>query len=123
MVIFKTPFMKTAITRHSTSRKHFPAMRAKTLLISAITGVAFPMEAAPKAPYFPPLNTATLLEEATDLPSMTRYPAPFCATKQFSSYDRASVAPDKPGWFANDDNGHYVRKEERQGRTEHVLQS
>ena len=33
----------------------------------------------------------------------------------------ASVAPDKPGWFANHDNGNYLRTENNQGRTEYVM--
>ncbi|MDF2439978.1 MAG: hypothetical protein JWN98_962, partial [Abditibacteriota bacterium] len=67
------------------------------------------------------VSTANLLEEIADLASMTRYPTPAYLTKQFSSYDRASTAADKPGWFANADHGKYVRSEERNGRTEHVM--
>ena len=41
--------------------------------------------------------------------------------EQASSYDRRSVAPGKPGWFANEDWSNYIRSEENQGRTEQVL--
>jgi hypothetical protein len=40
---------------------------------------------------------------------------------QASSYDRASVAPDRPGWFANHDFGMYVRTETNQARIEYVM--
>jgi hypothetical protein len=67
------------------------------------------------------VTTQALLSEMTDLASLTRYPQPYYVTKQFSSYERASVASDKPGWFANRDHGNFVRREERNGRTEHVM--
>lgn len=57
----------------------------------------------------------------SDLTAITRFPSPAFLTKQASSYDRASVAPDKPGWFANGDFGQYVRAEQHEGRTEHVM--
>jgi hypothetical protein len=40
---------------------------------------------------------------------------------QQSSYDRRSVSPDRPGWFANDDGEGFIRLEEHDGRKEKVL--
>jgi hypothetical protein len=62
-----------------------------------------------------------------DLAQLARYPDPYYTTVQFSSYDRRSIAPDKPGWFANGDNAnttdrkHYLRDERHGDRIEHVL--
>src|SRR6202012_298341 len=41
--------------------------------------------------------------------------------KQASSYDRAEVAPDKPGWFANNDQNQFIRTETNQDRCEKVM--
>ncbi len=40
---------------------------------------------------------------------------------QNSSYDRATISPDLPGWFANNDFSQYIRTETNQGRTEQVM--
>lgn len=100
-----------------------PRLLAGIALVAAanFAGPIPSMEAAPKAMIAAPVNTANLLEEIADLASMTRYPTPSYLTKQNSSYDRASVAPDKPGWFANADHGKFVRVEQRNGRSEHVM--
>ena len=63
----------------------------------------------------------SLLKEMADRDCLPQLPdVPFMAG-QASSYDRASVAPDKPGWFANHDFGMYVRTETNRGRKEHVM--
>jgi len=73
------------------------------------------------------ITTKTLLDEMIDLSRLAKYPQPPYTTIQFSSYDRRSIAPDKPGWFANGDNAnttdrkHYLRDERRGDRVEHVL--
>lgn len=69
----------------------------------------------------PAVNLKSLLEEMTDPDSVARWPEPAFTCKQSSSYDRAKVAPDKPGWFANNDNTQYIRKEEADGRQESVM--
>jgi hypothetical protein len=56
-----------------------------------------------------------------DVESVARWPLAEFTCHQVSSYDRAKVAPDKPGWFANDDHTNYLRTEVNEGRTEHVL--
>jgi hypothetical protein len=76
----------------------------------------------------PPIHAAdavvtvrSLLEEMVDRDRLPQLPTmPFIAG-QASSYDRASIAPDKPGWFANHDFGMYIRTETGRGRTEYVM--
>ncbi|MEN3000977.1 MAG: glycoside hydrolase family 172 protein [Armatimonadota bacterium] len=69
-----------------------------------------------------PITFRTLLNEMVDRTAVARLPQPFYQCKQFSSYDRASVSPDKADtWFANGDAGHFLRMEERNGRKEWVM--
>lgn len=49
------------------------------------------------------ITTGTLIREMTDLKALVEYPHPAYRSIQFSSYDRRSVSPDSPGWFANSD--------------------
>lgn len=49
------------------------------------------------------VTTGTLIEELTDLRKLAEFPVPEFRSVQYSSYDRSSVSPDKPGWFANSD--------------------
>ncbi len=62
-----------------------------------------------------------LLEEMTDREMLTYFPEPAYTIKQFSSYDRKSLSPDKNGWFANRDYTHFIREETIEGRHEFVL--
>lgn len=51
-----------------------------------------------------PLSWQSLLRETSDLTSLTHLPRRPFTTRQFSSYDRASITPQKPDdWFANHD--------------------
>ncbi|HVX11612.1 MAG TPA: glycoside hydrolase family 172 protein [Pirellulales bacterium] len=63
----------------------------------------------------------SLLSELTDYGSVARWPDPEYSCKQASSYDRATVAPDQPGWFANADQNQFIREERNQGRSEKVM--
>jgi hypothetical protein len=63
----------------------------------------------------------SLLEEMTDRDAIARFPDPPYTCRQASSFDRLSVAPDKPGWFANHDTSQFIRSENRDGRTEWVM--
>ncbi len=49
------------------------------------------------------ITTGTLIREMIDLRSLVEYPDPAYRSVQFSSYDRRSMSPDSPGWFANSD--------------------
>jgi len=50
-----------------------------------------------------PITTGTLVREAVDLSALSRFPDPAYRTVQFSSYDRHSIAPYAPDWYANND--------------------
>src|SRR3954470_14883898 len=67
------------------------------------------------------ISVQSLLNEMIDYESVTRWPQPGYTLKQASSYDRNSISPDKPGWFANADASQYVRTEERSRHKENVM--
>lgn len=67
------------------------------------------------------ITVKTLLDEMIDAASVARWPQPAFVEKQASSYDRNSVAANKPGWFANGDANQFIRQEEKNGHTEHVM--
>ena len=65
----------------------------------------------------------SLLREMVDREKLTEFPTdvPY-RTLQASSYNRASVAPDQPGWFADADGVSCIRTEKNnKGETEWVL--
>ncbi len=63
----------------------------------------------------------SLLKEMIDRDHLARFPSPAYTCRQASSYDRDTVAPDQPGWFANWDRSQFIRVEENAGRREHVM--
>jgi len=63
----------------------------------------------------------SLLSEMSDYAAIARWPQPEFTCRQASSYDRATVAPDIPGWFANNDQNQFIRTEQTQGRQERVM--
>ena len=67
------------------------------------------------------ITLQTLLDEITNASSVTKWPAPEFVMKQASSYDRKSVAPDQPGWYANGDFNQFIRKEQHGERSEFVM--
>ena len=68
-----------------------------------------------------PVTLNSLLKEMVDFSAVARWPEPAYTCRQCSSYDRAEVAPDKPGWFANSDFSQYIRTEQHDGRQEQVM--
>jgi hypothetical protein len=56
-----------------------------------------------------------------DRDTIARLPSPAYTCKQASSYDRHSTEPGSPTWWANMDRSYFVRVEQNDGRTEHVL--
>ena len=68
-----------------------------TLLVLALT--LPPAQAADK------VTLDGLLKQMTDLSQLAEYPDPAYLAKQFSSYDRDSVAPGDESWYANADRG------------------
>ncbi len=63
----------------------------------------------------------SLVHELGDRDVVARFPEPPWTSRQVSSTDPRSQRRGTELWFANDDSGHYVRKEQRHGRTEYVL--
>ena len=63
----------------------------------------------------------SLLLEMTDREDLARFPSPEYTCRQFSSYDRATVSPDQPGWFANWDRSMFICTDETDNRKEYVM--
>ena len=69
-----------------------------------------------------PITLSSLLDEMTDREAVTRFPEPCYRMRLWSSHSRLSVAPDKPGWFANWDWNNFVREETNAvGEVERVM--
>ncbi|WP_367874954.1 glycoside hydrolase family 172 protein [Luteolibacter sp. Populi] len=68
-----------------------------------------------------PVSLDSLLQEMTDYAAPARWPEDSFTCLQASSHDRRTVAPDQPGWFANDDHTNFIRTENNGGRTEKVM--
>lgn len=69
-------------------------------------------------------NTVTLeslLDEMVSVEEQARMPDPYYTSHQESSYDRASVSADRPGWFANNDGFGVMRVDTVGGRIEKVM--
>lgn len=67
------------------------------------------------------ITVASLLEEMCERETLARFPDPSYVTKQFSSYDRASLRKDSSSWFANWDRSQFLRTETQCGRREFVM--
>jgi len=91
------------------------------LTICAIAALLLAPLAALQAGAAPTITLESLLLEMVDPAAVARWPQPEFTCRQASSYDRAKVAPDKPGWFANQDQNQFIRTDQIQGRNEQVL--
>ena len=69
----------------------------------------------------PEITMETLLDEMVSRDAVTYFPEHVWSQKQASSYDRRSVSPDAPGWFANRDWTGYERLDTIAGRVEKVM--
>lgn len=67
------------------------------------------------------ITMETLLDEMVSRDAVTYFPEQVWSQKQASSYDRRSVSPDAPGWFANRDWTGYERIDTVAGHVEKVL--
>jgi len=67
------------------------------------------------------ITISTLLKEMVDREQITYFPESNYRCLQASSYNRESVSPDKPGWFADSDGIGFIRTEENNGQTEWVI--
>ncbi len=63
----------------------------------------------------------SLLQEMSDRTLIAQWPDPGFRSLQSSSYNRASVAPDQPGWFADSDGVSWIREELIDGKKEYVI--
>jgi hypothetical protein len=63
----------------------------------------------------------TLLKEMVDRDKITQFPQSNYLSKQASSYNRESVSPDLPGWFADSDGVSFIRTEDNNGKKEWVI--
>ena len=99
-------------------------LRRKSFLVALSVAVATIAAAAggDRGPGQQSVSVASLLREMVDPDAATyRTDRPW-TTRLWSSCDRSSVAPDRPGWFANDDRNKFVRNETNAaGKVEHVL--
>jgi len=93
--------------------------RILLILVLALLAVAAPSALAQSQPA--KVTLESLLREMADLERLATLPDPWYDCAQQSSYDRASVAPDRDGWFANGDAGNFIREEQRGTRTEYVI--
>lgn len=77
-------------------------MFKKFLSIALVGGLAVALAAArPRG--VPPVTTGSLFEAMIDLEGLARFPDPAFTSVQYSSFDRRSLVPGGPGWFANAD--------------------
>lgn len=89
----------------------------KTLFLLATCGWL----ACSSMPQQKEVNLSSLLNEMVDREQITRFPTTNYRTLQASSYNRESVSPDKPGWFADSDGVSFIRTEENNGKKEWVI--
>lgn len=68
-----------------------------------------------------PVSVQSLLQEMVDADEIAKWPQPLYTEHMASSYDRHSVSPNKPGWFANADASQFIRTEEKNGHKEYVI--
>jgi hypothetical protein len=67
------------------------------------------------------ITMESLLEEMVDRDNITYFPEISYKCKQASSYNRESISPDLPGWFADSDGIGFLRTEENNGKKEWVI--
>jgi hypothetical protein len=72
-------------------------------------------------PKHPVISFVSLLEELTNTSAIAQWPSSEHQSLQASSYNRASVAPDQPGWFADSDGVSWIREEMNNGKKEFVI--
>ncbi len=84
--------------------------------------LVLPFAAATFAAAAGEVSLKSLLDEMCDRDAVTRMPEPSYRMRLWSSHDRASVEPGRPGWYANRDYDNFVRTETNAaGRVERVL--
>ncbi|MBK7644605.1 MAG: DUF2961 domain-containing protein [Planctomycetes bacterium] len=87
-------------------------------MLSAALLVLLPLAQDPPAP----ITFESLVHEIEDPDALARFPDPPYKALRATSYNRESVAKDRPGWFADSDGTSCIREEENSGRHEWVIQ-
>lgn len=100
-------------TKNNSMKYHFLSLLISVIMPALITGGCSSDDRE--------INIENLLGEMSDRVSTARWPEPEYRQMQASSYNRESVSPDKPGWFADSDGVFCIRTEEKNGRKEWVL--
>lgn len=67
------------------------------------------------------VTISSLLNEMADIAGVASYPSPNYRSLESSSYNRQSVAPSKPGWFADSDGTGFIKKDTINGKIEYVI--
>ncbi len=67
------------------------------------------------------VSIESLLHEMVDRNILPQYPQPAYTTRQFSSYDRATLTPIDKSWFGNWDRSMFIRTDSVKGRKEYVM--
>jgi hypothetical protein len=102
-------------------RKTFPAEERRMTVLRRVSLVGFALLLLASPLRAETVSFESLLDEMIQRDHLARWPQPAYTCRQASSYDRDTVAPDKPGWFANWDRSQFVRTEEKDGHKEYVL--
>ena len=92
-------------------KRNEPILSSRLCIRAVIGAVAWLTAASARAE----VTLESLLGEMIDFAAVARWPQPEFTCRQASSYDRATVAPDKPGWFANSDQNQFIRIEDKSG--------
>jgi hypothetical protein len=92
---------------------------SRTIILPAVAFISFFLTTSCKKES--PVSLSSLLSEMTDRQNLTLYPSPYYTLKQSGSYDRKTISPDQPGWFANDDFTEFDAIETRGNLKEYVL--
>jgi hypothetical protein len=103
--------MQIKFTLFSLAGKFFKVALLALLILPAITSCRKSRQ----------IDLTILLNEMADREKITRFPDDGYLSLQASSYNRESVSPDEPGWFADSDGIGFIRTEEFNGKTEWVI--
>ena len=96
-------------------------MNNRTMFFGFFLGTIFFLSSSDLNAQKSEVTISSLLHEMVDREKITQFPPSNYLSKQASSYNRESVSPDLPGWFADSDGVSFVRTEENNGEKEWVL--
>jgi hypothetical protein len=91
------------------------------LLFMICPGLLFGLMNCKDKPSRRRITLETLLDEMVSVEEQACFPDPYYVCLQESSYDRRSVSPDSPGWFANNDGFGIIAADTADGRVERIM--